>query len=119
MNYRTAFFVTVAIAVTLAVALLYFSVSRRPSPSQRQPSATQTPAPAAPSETPPQQAQGTEPNLSPVQLSPQRLQSIGVKFAEVTREAVHDEIRVAGNVEVNEERLAYVQTRFPGWIQKV
>ncbi len=117
MNYRRAFFVTVAIAVTLAAALVYLSVLRRQSPPQ--PSATQTAALAAPSETAPQQAQGTEPNLSPVQLSPQRLQSIGVKFAEVTRQTVHDEIRVTGNVDINEERLAYVQTRFPGWVQKV
>ncbi len=64
---------------------------------------------------------GVEPNtpLAPVQLSPQRLQSIGVSFAVVTRHAVDDELRVTGNVEVNEERLSYVQTRFPGWIQKV
>jgi Cu(I)/Ag(I) efflux system membrane fusion protein/cobalt-zinc-cadmium efflux system membrane fusion protein len=32
---------------------------------------------------------------------------------------VHYEIRAAGNVEVNEEKLASVQTRFPGWIQRV
>src|SRR5207244_11572692 len=68
---------------------------------------------------PPQQPAQSEPNLSPVQLSPQRLQSIGVQFVEVNRQSVHDEIRVTGNVEVNEERLAYVQTRFPGWSQKV
>lgn len=59
------------------------------------------------------------PKLSRVQLSPERLQSIGVKFANVKRQTVEDEIRVTGNVDVDEERLAYVQTRFPGWIQKV
>jgi Cu(I)/Ag(I) efflux system membrane fusion protein/cobalt-zinc-cadmium efflux system membrane fusion protein len=32
---------------------------------------------------------------------------------------VHDEIRTVGNVEPDETRLAYVQVRFPGWIQKV
>ena len=54
-----------------------------------------------------------------MQLSPERLQSIGVKFAEVKHQSVQDEIRVTGNVEINEERLTYVQTRFAGWIQKV
>jgi Cu(I)/Ag(I) efflux system membrane fusion protein/cobalt-zinc-cadmium efflux system membrane fusion protein len=34
-------------------------------------------------------------------------------------QALNDELRVPGNVEVNEEQLSYVQTRFPGWIQKV
>ena len=30
-----------------------------------------------------------------------------------------DELRVPGNVDVNEQQISYVQTRFPGWIQKV
>ena len=28
-------------------------------------------------------------------------------------------MRVAGNVDMDESRIAYVQTRFPGWIRKV
>ena len=32
---------------------------------------------------------------------------------------VSNELRVPGNVEMNQRQLAYVQTRFPGWIQKV
>lgn len=63
----------------------------------------------APSETP----------LVPVQLSPQRLQSIGVKTSEVRQKIVTDEIRATGNVAVDETHLAYVQTRFSGYIQKV
>jgi Cu(I)/Ag(I) efflux system membrane fusion protein/cobalt-zinc-cadmium efflux system membrane fusion protein len=61
----------------------------------------------------------TEIPLAPVQLSPQKLQSIGVKINEVQRKAVADEIRATGNVAVDETRLAYVQTRFSGYIQKV
>jgi len=57
--------------------------------------------------------------LVPVQLSPQRLQSIGVKTSEVGHKIVADEIRATGNVAVDETRLAYVQTRFSGYIQKV
>ncbi|PYX88461.1 MAG: efflux RND transporter periplasmic adaptor subunit, partial [Acidobacteria bacterium] len=59
------------------------------------------------------------PTLTPVQLSPQRLQAIGVKTALVEMQVLNDELRVPGNVEVNEQQLSYVQTRFPGWIQKV
>src|SRR5260370_16268363 len=57
--------------------------------------------------------------LIPVQLSPQKLQSIGVKISEVQRKVVADEIRATGNVAVDETRLAYIQTRFSGYIQKV
>lgn len=61
----------------------------------------------------------TEIPPAPVQLSPQKLQSIGVQINEVQRKAVSDEIRATGNVAVDETRLAYVQTRFSGYIQKV
>ncbi len=57
--------------------------------------------------------------LVPVQLSPQKLQSIGVKTSEVGHKVVADEIRATGNVAVDETRLAYVQMRFSGYIQKV
>ncbi len=57
--------------------------------------------------------------LVPVQLSPERLQSIGVRMGHVERKSVGDEIRVTGNVAVDETRLAYVQTRYTGYIQKV
>jgi membrane fusion protein, copper/silver efflux system len=66
-------------------------------------------APGAPKETP----------LVPVQLSPQRLQSIGVTSEEVKSKNLSSDIRAAGNVAVNEQLQAYVQTRFSGWIQKV
>jgi len=61
----------------------------------------------------------TEVPLVPVQISPQRLQSIGVKTGEVERKLVADEIRTTGSVAVDERRLAYVQVRFSGYIQKV
>src|SRR5437762_2706947 len=70
---------------------------------------TGKPTTAAPAQTP----------LAPLQLTPQRLQSIGVKTGVVEAKPVEDEVRTVGNVEVDETRLAYVQVRFPGWIQKV
>jgi len=74
-----------------------------------EPSSNPSVAASAPSETP----------LVPVQLSPQKLQSIGVKTSEVGHKIITDEIRATGNVAVDETRLAYVQTRFSGYIQKV
>jgi RND family efflux transporter MFP subunit len=61
----------------------------------------------------------TEVPLVPVQISPQRLQSIGVNTGKVERKLVADEIRTTGSVAVDERRLAYVQIRFSGYIQKV
>ena len=64
-------------------------------------------------------AAGTEPALASIQLSPQRLQEIGVTTATVERRDVNNELNVAGNVDIDEEGLSYVQTRFAGWIQNV
>jgi RND family efflux transporter MFP subunit len=82
-----------------------------PAPSAAsQPTPTNSPSsPAPPSETP----------LASVQLSPERLQSIGVKFGTVVRKTVQDEIRATGTVAIDETRLSYVQTRFSGHIEKV
>ena len=57
--------------------------------------------------------------LAPIQLSPQRMQSIGVKTGTAESKTLNDEIRSYGNVQPNERRFAYVQTRFAGWIRQV
>jgi len=54
-----------------------------------------------------------------LQLTPQRLQSIGVRFGQVQRRSVEDQLRTTGNVAVDETRIAYVQLRFSGYIQRV
>jgi RND family efflux transporter MFP subunit len=60
-----------------------------------------------------------ERSMAPIQISAQRLQTIGVKMGAVERKQVEDEIRTTGNVVVDESRLAYVQLRYSGYIQKV
>jgi Cu(I)/Ag(I) efflux system membrane fusion protein len=57
------------------------------------------------------------PGLSAVDLTPERVQLIGMKTAKVTRETVGGELRVTGVVEPNERGLAQVNTRFAGWVQ--
>src|SRR5258707_12235743 len=61
----------------------------------------------------------TEVPLVPVQISSQRLQSSGVKTGQVERKLDADGVRTTGSVAVDERRLAYVQVRFSGYIQKV
>src|SRR5581483_434315 len=57
--------------------------------------------------------------LAPIQLTPQRMQSIGIVLGKVESKPVSSELRLYGNVQVDERRQAYVQTRFAGWIRKV
>jgi Cu(I)/Ag(I) efflux system membrane fusion protein/cobalt-zinc-cadmium efflux system membrane fusion protein len=60
-----------------------------------------------------------EPALSPLQLSPQRMQEIGVTTAVAEMKDVSDRLQAPGSVAMDEQRLSYVQTRFPGWIRNV
>lgn len=57
--------------------------------------------------------------LASIELSPQRLQSIGVRTGVVKRQAVVDEIRATGTVQIDERLVSYVQVRFSGYIRKV
>ena len=128
MRYRAAFFVTLGTAVLLAGALVLLwldpqgvrSRFQPPAPNHAlasSPTAAMPPNSAGPQPTQP--SPSSEPNLVPVTLTPQRMQSIGVKTGVVEYKQVHDEIRTTGNIEADEERLAEVQVRFSGWIQKV
>jgi len=122
-NYRRAFLVALLFNILLAAGLGYvwWSSHHRPQiPAQKPQTAgressgetthqTAANPPSTPSEAP----------LAPVQLTPQRMQSIGVQTGVVEIRNVADEIRTVGSVEVDETKLAYVQVRFPGWIQKV
>src|SRR5258708_28147533 len=67
----------------------------------------------------PQVGNVQETPLAPFQLTPQRMQSIGVVLGKVESKPVNTELRFYGNVQVDERRQAYVQTRFAGWIRKV
>jgi RND family efflux transporter MFP subunit len=57
--------------------------------------------------------------LVPVQLTPERMQSIGVKTGTVEYKQLSDDIRATGTVDIDERLLSYVQVRFPGYIRNV
>jgi multidrug efflux pump subunit AcrA (membrane-fusion protein) len=120
--YRQAFFVLLATCVALAAAASYlFLHHSHPTPAAeagdpvvaRGPAASGTPSPqgAAPA--------SEEPQLGPIQISPQRLQQIGVTTAVAQMKNLNDQLSVPGNVDMDEQNLSYVQTRFAGWIQNV
>ena len=86
-------------------------------------SMTLVPLPAAPDGTavpPPSPASSGAPaGLAPIQLTPERIQLIGMKTAVVTREALGGDLRAVGVVEANERLQAEVNVRFSGWVQKL
>jgi membrane fusion protein, copper/silver efflux system len=118
-TYRTGFLLTMTTTIVLAILLVLSWFRSRPT-SATGPAAQ--PASASAEESSPGLPPATTPAetpLAPIQLSPERLQSIGVKTGEVQQKNVEDEIRTTGNVAVDETRLAYVQMRFSGYIQRV
>lgn len=121
-NYRKAFILAVSGNLILLGVLagiwwhghIRFGTARAGNVSAK----TTTPQEAGSDTSAPSPTPATTP-LAPIQLSPERLQSIGVRYAEVKRMPVQDQIRVTGNVAIDETRLSYVQTRFSGYIDKV
>lgn len=121
MNYRKAFLIALIGNVALAGVLVgLWWRGRKPIATRHLTEAGTTTVTQPPDDNAPGSAgQSTEAPLAPVQLSPERLQSIGVKFGEVRRRAITDEIRVTGTIAIDERKLSYVQTRFSGYIEKV
>ncbi|MFP5249466.1 MAG: FixH family protein [Acidobacteriota bacterium] len=122
-NYRTAFLAALVVCVLLAGSLGLELAHRGraaavPVPSD--PVVAEGPAAAAqPAARAASPQSGADPALAPLQIAPERLQQIGVTTAVVQLKNVNDQLQVPGNVDVDEEQLSYVQTRFPGWIQNV
>ena len=117
-NYRNAFFA--ALVGNLALAAIIGGWWWHAQRNMAQPMPVMASAsPQGAGEAKSEPAAATEAPLAPVQLSAERLQSIGVKFGKVERKAVQDEIRVTGTVAIDERRVAYVQTRFAGHIEMV
>jgi membrane fusion protein, copper/silver efflux system len=107
-DHRTGF--RAALGANLAVAGLVAGLCWRLAPAV---------SAADPSGPPPTAAEPPEPPLAPLQISPQRLQSIGVTFGEVGRKVLTDDIRTTGSIAIDETRVSYVQVRFSGTIRKV
>jgi len=121
-TYKQAFVISAVICFVLVGALVYVIWGQRylsPEGDNSGPVMAKGPDVSNQPQAQTVSASGTSMTLVPLQLSPQRMQAIGVKTALVEIQNVSNELRVPGNVEMNQRQLAYVQTRFPGWIQKV
>jgi len=120
-TYRTGFLMALIGNIVLAVVLVGLWLHNRaakPMADTQTKQANSSPqdSMATSMATPPAL---TEAALVPVQISPERLQSIGVKTGRVESKLVEDEIRSTGNVAVDETRLSTVHVRYSGYIQKV
>src|SRR6267142_2165423 len=119
-NYRNAFAFAVVGNIALVGILggLWWRSVPHKKTEAAMPSASNEAAPNIPNASE-CESMSHEVPLVPVQLSPERMQSIGVRMGRVERKMVSDEIRATGNVAVDETKLAYVQVRYSGYIQKV
>jgi Cu(I)/Ag(I) efflux system membrane fusion protein/cobalt-zinc-cadmium efflux system membrane fusion protein len=121
-SYQFALAAAAAVCTLLAAALGYVLVHRDHGAqleASQDPVVARGPAVTAQPTPPAGASSNADPGLAPLQLSPQRMQEIGVTSATAEMKDVSDDLSVPGNVDIDEERLTYVQTRFPGWIQDV
>src|SRR6266446_1469180 len=120
-NYRNAFvFALVGNLALLAIlgGLWWRGMQHREAEAAMQPPSTVS-AQSSPNGSESAAMAPHEAALVPIQLSPERLQSIGVRTGRAESRAVDDEIHVTGNVAIDETRLSTVQVRYSGYIQKV
>ncbi|MGH9584336.1 MAG: efflux RND transporter periplasmic adaptor subunit, partial [Bryobacteraceae bacterium] len=113
---RTSLVWMAAIACAAGIYIYAMRPPRHTAPAaaEVQPAAVGSAAPNAASAT-----THTSAPLAPVQLSPQRMQSIGVQVGTVEWKQIRDDIRATGIVQINERLVSYVQVRFSGYVRKV
>lgn len=134
-RYRRAFWIALAATVVLAVVALSLwwrlnqaatgaqpgnnSANSEPRAAMGQPSSASGSGSEPETTGDPRADNMQKTSRAPIQLTPQRMQSIGIVLGKVESKPVNAELRFYGNVQVDERRQAYVQTRFAGWIRKV
>jgi Cu(I)/Ag(I) efflux system membrane fusion protein len=83
-------------------------------PAKEKPEAVKPPP--GKQEAPPEQAAEEPPQ---VEISPEQQRLIGVKTVKVTQKPLQKVIRTVGRVEADERKLATVNTKIEGWIEKL
>ncbi|HYE36926.1 efflux RND transporter periplasmic adaptor subunit [Methylocaldum sp.] len=108
--------ILLGIVLTLAFLLFFRSVPPKPTETPRQPS---VPMAETSADSEADHQKHAEPSNNTMVISPERLQSIGVKFEPVERRAMERTIRTVGRVEVDERQLARVTIKLEGWIDRL
>ncbi|HLZ43700.1 MAG TPA: hypothetical protein VKQ11_22220, partial [Candidatus Sulfotelmatobacter sp.] len=108
-KYRRAFVLALGAAIIFAAGIvgLWWRLSMKSTAAEQQSSGRMPNMPASSSEGGSGGAipAHSETPLNPIQLSPQRMQSIGVQIGKVQSKIVSDDLRFYGNVQRNERRL--------------
>src|SRR5712692_4973918 len=134
-RYRRAFWIALSATMVLAIVALILwwrlnhvatgaqpgnnSANSEPMAAMGQPSSASGSGSEPETTGDPRADNMQETPRAPIQLTPQRMQSIGIVLGKVESKPVNSELRFFGTVQVDERRQAYVQTRFAGWIRKV
>ncbi len=114
--------------IVLAIVVLAFVFRSRFGAQHATSSAAQMPGSVAPAAVGPAPAAENAPSappqniqapLAPIQLTPQRMQSIGVTTGTAEFKPISNDIRATGNVDIDQRLISYVQVRFPGYIRQV
>lgn len=114
--------------IVLAIVIAVFVYHSRSGVQHATNSSAQSPGSVAPAavgpiptaeNTPPTSPNAQQPPIAPVQLTPQRMQSIGVTTGTVQFKPISNDIRATGNVDIDQRLISYVQIRFPGYIRQV
>lgn len=119
----------VAVLILTAAAILWLMLSRTvmlPSADSKQEQMADMPGMGKkgdqtppPSGTPDASDLHAESEGSMIAIPPERLQTIGVKYEQVTRRPLGKLIRTVGRIAVDERRLAKVTIKFHGWIEEL
>ena len=121
---RTSLVWIVVLAVIAGVWAYRSRAIKRPTAMTMRMSEDVQPVASGPSadaneQAPPVSETKMETPLAPIQLTPERMQSIGVTMGTVEYKQLSDDLRATGTVDIDERLLSYVQVRFPGYIRKV
>jgi Cu(I)/Ag(I) efflux system membrane fusion protein/cobalt-zinc-cadmium efflux system membrane fusion protein len=116
-RYQIALFIAIVMIALLAGAAGYLWFHPRFARTGGASNASSGASPVAP--PPAGYMQAAKPKLAAVQLTPQRMQTIGVTTGPVEYKSLHRVLRTTGNVEPDETRVSPIQIRYSGWIQRV
>jgi Cu(I)/Ag(I) efflux system membrane fusion protein len=112
-----------AVGVLIAVAVAVFAYLGRIGQEQTTPARERAPtdhtASVPESGTPAPPPSAMSPGQNTITISPERLQTIGVKFELVKPRSLEKIIRTVGRVEIDERRLAHVNIKLEGWIDRL
>lgn len=113
---------SVSVGMAIIVVLCVLAAVYLPLPAHAQhPAGHSGSAMTAPEVTPPSVPQEKEivQETPQIEISPDQQQLIGVKTVTVTRQPMSKLIRTVGRMEVDETKLATINTKIEGWIEKL